>query len=45
VVTEPAVAVNEPKVALAETATEVGTGSAAVLFDASVTVLPPAGAG
>ena len=44
VATEPAVAVNVADVALAGTAMEAGTGSAVVLLDTSVTVLPPAGA-
>jgi hypothetical protein len=43
--TVPAVAVNIAEVAVAGTATDAGTGSAVVLFDPSVTVLPPAGAG
>ena len=41
--TEPAVAENVVDVALAGTVTEAGTGSAA-LFEARVTVPPPAGA-
>jgi hypothetical protein len=38
------VAVNVADVAPAGTLSEAGTGSAAVLLDASVTALPPAGA-
>ena len=45
VATVPTVAVNVAAVAVAGTLTEVGTGSAAVLFEASVTELPPVGAG
>jgi len=45
VATEDAVAVNVPADDVAGTATEAGTGSAALLSDASVTVLPPVGAG
>ena len=45
VATVPAVVVNVAVVAAAGTVTEVGTGSAAVLFEASVTALPPVGAG
>jgi len=37
--------VNVAVVAAAGTVTEVGTGSAAVLFEASVTALPPVDAG
>lgn len=44
VATEPPVAVNVEDVAAAATATEAGTDNAAVLFDASVTTLPPPGA-
>ena len=44
VATEPAAAVNVVELAVAGTVTDAGTGSAAVLFDASVTVLPPVGA-
>jgi hypothetical protein len=40
----PAVAVNVADVAPVGTLTEAGIVSAAVLFDASVTTLPPAGA-
>ena len=43
--TAPPVAVNVADVAAAATTTEAGTGSAAVLFDPSVRVLPPARAG
>jgi hypothetical protein len=43
--TVPAVAVNIAEVAVAGTVTDAGTGSAVVLFEASVTVLPPVGAG
>ena len=43
--TAPADALNVVHVAAAGTVTEAGTGSAVVLFDATVTVLPPAGAG
>ena len=42
--TEPAVAVKVAVVVVAGTVSEAGTGNAVVLFDASVTVLPPAGA-
>jgi hypothetical protein len=42
--TEPPVAVNVADVAVAGTATEAGTGSAVVLLETSVTVLPPLGA-
>lgn len=45
VVTTPAVAVNVADVAPAGTTAEVGTGSTAVVLDASPTVLPPVGAG
>jgi hypothetical protein len=44
VATEPAVAANVVEFVVAGTVTEAGTGNAAVLFDATVTVLPPAGA-
>jgi hypothetical protein len=44
VATEPPVAGNVADVAAAATATEAGTDNAAVLFDASVTTLPPTGA-
>jgi len=44
VATEPAVAVNVAELVVAGTTTEAGTGSAAVSVEASVTVLPPAGA-
>ena len=43
--TVPAVAVNVVEVAAWGTVTDAGTGSAAVLFEAKVTVLPPLGAG
>jgi len=36
--------VNVADVAVAGTVTDAGTGSAAMLFDASVMVLPPVGA-
>ena len=42
--TEPAVAVNVVELALAATVAVAGTGSAGALLEASVTVLPPAGA-
>jgi hypothetical protein len=42
--TEPAVAVKVAVVVAAGTVSEAGTGNAVGLFDASVTVLPPAGA-
>ena len=45
VVTVPAVAVNVVELAVAGTVTDAGTGSAVVLFEARVTVLPPVGAG
>jgi hypothetical protein len=44
VATEPAVVVNVVDVDVAGTVTDAGTGSAAVLLEPSVTVLPPAGA-
>ena len=44
VATVPAVAVNVAVVAAAGTVTDVGTGSAAVLLEASVTELPPVSA-
>jgi hypothetical protein len=44
-VTFPALAVNVAEVAAAGTVSEAGTGSAIVLLDASVTTLPPGGAG
>ena len=43
--TEPAVAVNVAEVEPTGTVTDAGTGSAVVLFEAIVTVLPPLGAG
>jgi hypothetical protein len=42
--TEPALAANVVDVAPAGTVTEAGTGNAAVLLDASATLVPPAGA-
>jgi hypothetical protein len=45
VATVPAVAVNVVELAVAGTVTDAGTGSAVVLFEPSVTVLPPLGAG
>ncbi len=45
VATEAAVAVNVAEVDAAGTATEAGTGSAALLSDDSATALPPVGAG
>ena len=44
VATEPAVAVKVVDVNVAGTVTEASTGSAAVLLDDSMTVLPPVGA-
>jgi hypothetical protein len=43
--TVPAVAVNVVELAAWGTVTDAGTGSAAVLFEAKVTALPPLGAG
>jgi len=45
VATVPAVAENVAVVAAAGTVTDAGTGSAALLFEASATTLPPVGAG
>jgi hypothetical protein len=45
IATVPAVAVNVADVVPAGTVSEVGTGSAVALLDASVTALPPIGAG
>lgn len=42
--TDPAVAVNVVELVFAATVTVAGTGSAGALLEASVTVLPPAGA-
>ena len=45
VTTAPAVAVNVVEVVAAGTVTEAGTGNAMLLFDPTVTTLPPLGAG